>query len=212
MKYRMEGITQLSREQKKVLKRAADKSIISAIKSLPQMMDMRVEMEISMIDFLSPEDVPRLVGGPETLAVGIYLRMMGDIGGTSLLVLSRESALSLVDLLYGRDPGTTEVLTQDDRSALGEIGNILTACYLTELGNSLGITLYHSTPCIVFDIANSLIDFVLRGSDKRIENVLVIQLKFKGKGCELNGSFLLLFDPSYLNVLVNKIDRKLSSC
>jgi len=207
----MERITQLTREQRELLKNVADKGMVTATKSLSQMVNRRVEVETSMIDFLPLSEIPKRVGGPEILAMGVYLRMMGDIGGTSLLVLSRESALSLVDLLYGRESGTTKVLNQEDRSAVGEIGNILTACYLTELGNFLGAGLYQSTPCIVFDVAKSLIDFVLMGIDKEVENVLVIRVKFRGKEGEISGDFILLLDSSSLSVLVNKIDKKLMS-
>ncbi|MBN2013606.1 MAG: chemotaxis protein CheC [Candidatus Altiarchaeota archaeon] len=204
-------VAQLTEGQKRALKGVADKGMVTATKSLSKMVESRVEVEMSKVQFLPIGEVPKRVGGPDTLAMGIYLRMMGDLGGTSLLVLSRESSLALSDLLYGRDIGTTEILSYDDRSALGEVGNILTASYLTELGNFLGVTLYHSPPCIVFDVAKSLIDFVLRGIDKRIESVLIIQVKFRGKRGEITGDFIFLLDSSSLGVLVNKIDRKLKS-
>lgn len=206
-----EMFIRLTEEQKKALKKVADKGMVIATKSLSQMVESRVEIEMSRVEFLSIDEVPKRIGGPETLAMGIYLRMMGDLGGTSVFVLSRESSLALSDLLYGRDLGATEILSLEDRSALGEVGNILTASYLTALGNFLGVTLYHSPPCIVFDMANSLIEFVLRGIDKSIESVLVIQVRFKGEKGEISGDFIFLLDSSSLSVLVSRIDRKLKS-
>jgi chemotaxis protein CheC len=202
-------ITELTKEQKKALRSAAEKGMANATKSLSQLVESKIVVETAMVDFLPVSEIPKRVGGPETLSMGIYLRMMGDVGGTSLLMLSRDSALSLVDILYERDRGTTQILNQDDRSALGEIGNVLTASYLTELGNLLKVSLYHSPPCIVFDVANSLIGFVLRGMNSNVSNVLVTQIKFKGNKGEIGGDFIFLLDSSSLSVLVNKIDKRL---
>jgi chemotaxis protein CheC len=181
----------------------------NATKSLSQLVDSKITVETMMVDFLPISKIPERVGGPDKLSMGIYLRMMGDIGGTSLLMLSRESSLTLVDILYERQCGTTEILNQDDRSALGEIGNVLTASYLTELGNLLKASLYQCPPCIVFDVASSLIGFVLRGMNANISSVLVTQLKFKGKAGEIKGDFIFLLDSSSLSILMNKLDKQI---
>lgn len=207
----MAMITSLTQEQKKILKKVADNGMLKATKSLSQMVKTSLTVEMSMVEFLPLDEIPKRIGGIETLSMGIYMRMMGDIGGTSLLMLSRDSALALVDILNNREVGETQILNQEDRSALSEIGNILTASYLTELGNSLGVMLYHSPPCIVFDVASSLLGFVLRGMNAKISDVLVAQIRFKGSTGVISGDFIFLLDSSSLSVLVNKIDKKLKS-
>jgi chemotaxis protein CheC len=199
----------LSAEQKKTLKKITTIGMANANRSLSKMMDNKVSVEMSTVEFLPLEDVPKRLGGSDVLSMGIYLRMLGDLGGTSLMVLSRESALALVDTLYGYRIGTTQVLSQEDRSALGEIGNVLTASCLTELGNILGVMLYHTPPCVVFDVASSLLGFVLRGMDTRINDVLVAQITFRGGKGVIRGDFLFLMDSSSLSVLINKIEKKL---
>jgi len=196
-------------EQKKALKKAAEKGMANATKSLSRIIDTKIAMETSLADFLPISEVPKMVGGPDTLTTGIYMRMMGDIGGTSLLMLSRENSLALVDILNGRECGTTQILTQDDRSALGEIGNVLTASYLAELGDLLKASLYHSPPCIVFDVADSLISFVLRGMSSSVNKVLIMHIRFKGKAGEIEGDFMFLLDSSSLTILMNKLDKQL---
>lgn len=204
-------MTELSNEQKKALRKAAEKGMANATRSLSQLVESKIIVETTMVDFLPVSKIPERVGGPETLSMGIYLRMMGDIGGTSLLMLSRDSSLALVDILYERECGTTQILNQDDRSALGEIGNVLTASYLTELGNLLKVSLYQCPPCIVFDVASSLIGFVLRGMNTSVSSVLVTQLKFKGTVGEIKGDFIFLLDSSSLSILMNKLDKQMHS-
>lgn len=205
----MKKIIELDKRQREILRRISERGMKKSTMSLSQMVESDIKIDMLKVEFLPVSEIPSRVGGPEKLVMALYLRIMGDISGTSLLMLPRESALSLADILNDRRIGTTEILDREDRSALGEVSNILTASFLTELGNFTGIRLYHSTPCTVFNIAKSLMEFVLLGMDPRIEHILIIQLRFTGKMGEIGGDFILLFDTSSLPVLVREIDKKI---
>lgn len=205
----MKKIIKLDKRQREILRRISERGMKKSTMSLSQMVESDIKIDMLKVEFLPVSEIPSRVGGPEKLVMALYLRIMGDISGTSLLLLPRESALSLADILNDRRIGTTEILDREDRSALGEVSNILTASFLTELGNFTGIRLYHSTPCTVFNIAKSLMEFVLLGMDPRIEHILIIQLRFTGKMGEIGGDFILLFDTSSLPVLVREIDKKI---
>lgn len=205
----MKKIIKLDKRQREILRRISERGMKKSTMSLSQMVESDIKIDMLKVEFLPVSEIPSRVGGPEKLVMALYLRIMGDISGTSLLMLPRESALSLADILNDRRIGTTEILDREDRSALGEVSNILTASFLTELGNFTGIRLYHSTPCTVFNIAKSLMEFVLLGMDPRIEHILIIQLRFTGKMGEIGGDFILLFDTSSLPVLVREIDKKI---
>ncbi len=204
----MKKIIELDKRQREILRRISERGMKKSTMSLSQMVESDIKIDMLKVEFLPVSEIPSRVGGPEKLVMALYLRIMGDISGTSLLLLPRESALSLADILNDRRIGTTEILDREDRSALGEVSNILTASFLTELGNFTGIRLYHSTPYTVFNIAKSLMEFVLLGMDPRIEHILIIQLRFTGKMGEIGGDFILLFDTSSLSVLVREIDKK----
>lgn len=204
----MKKIIELDTRQREILRRISERGMKKSTMSLSQMVESDIKIDMLKVEFLPVSEIPSRVGGPEKLVMALYLRIMGDISGTSLLLLPRESALSLADILNDRRIGTTEILDREDRSALGEVSNILTASFLTELGNFTGIRLYHSTPCTVFNIAKSLMEFVLLGMDPRIEHILIIQLRFTGKMGEIGGDFILLFDTSSLSVLAREIDKK----
>ncbi|MBL4693809.1 hypothetical protein JKY72_00370 [Candidatus Gracilibacteria bacterium] len=69
----------------------------------------------------------------EASSVIAYSQLMSDINGLALLMLTREDALTLVDILNQREVGTTGVLMEIDRSAIKETLNILSNTQLTAL-------------------------------------------------------------------------------
>ena len=98
--------------------------------ALSQIINKRIDMNVPNVALVPIEDVPELVGGPDTVVVGVFLRVYGKAPGNILFLLPQKSAFYLVDTLMGREHGTTTKLDPMDVSALKEIGNILSGAYL----------------------------------------------------------------------------------
>lgn len=202
-------VTRLSDVQMDAVKEAAFIDMGHASSSLSQMVEREIRIDTLVVDFLDINKIPERIGGPHTLATGIYLRIIGDITGTSLLLLPRDSAVKLADILLNKDIGATTVLTQDDRSALCELGNILTGSFLNALSDLLGMKIYPTVPSIVFDMADSIMSFVTAGIDRRIERVLLIEVMFSSSYGDIRADFVLMFDVYSLGDMLKALDKKL---
>jgi chemotaxis protein CheC len=129
--------------------------------------------------------------------------MRGDLAGASLLFFPRESAINLADLLNRRPKGTTSVLKEMDRSALGELGSILTAAYVRAISDMLDMDVELSVPSVVFDVASAIVYFVLLSSKEKIRYSLVSKAGFVSSEESISGEFMLLLDDKTLLNLLN---------
>ncbi|MGE5598141.1 MAG: chemotaxis protein CheC [Bacteroidota bacterium] len=172
---------------------------------LSQMLKERIIITVPRINLLPLAEASEMAGGPETVVVGIYLRVFGDAPGSILFVFPRSSALQLVDILVGRQPGTTTLLRDYEQSALKEIGNILTGAFLYALSNFTGLTMLPSVPSYAMDMAGAIVGTVLLEMGTVADHALVIETSFLTKDQDSRGHFLLLPDLGTLDVLLDAI-------
>ena len=91
--------------------------------ALSQIINRRIDMNVPRVSMVPLDQVPDLVGGPDAIVVGIFLRVYGKAPGNILFLLPQKSAYYLVDTLMGKKHGETDKLDYMDESALMEIGN-----------------------------------------------------------------------------------------
>ena len=102
--------------------------------ALKKLIGQPVSVVISKPEVKDVKELSPTIGAEEIVA-GVYLPISGDIQGAALLIFPKETTFTLSDLLVRRPPGTTQELTELDKSALKEVGNIITGNYFTVLGN-----------------------------------------------------------------------------
>jgi len=123
-------------------------------------------------------EVPSVMGGPETLAVGIYMAVDGDMDGHIILLLRRDDAAELVDLLLDQPSGTTTTLGALERSALAEVGNLTGALFLNSMAALCGLTARPSPPAVIEDMVGAILDVVLVAVGAISENIVAIETVF----------------------------------
>jgi len=162
-----------------------------AISALSDMLQRRLDMEIPKVDFMSVEDAVGLVG-KDRIVVGIFLAIEGDIPNNFLVLIPRESALKLVDLLMGRTPGETVIFSDIDQSAILEIGNILACSYMTALCDFLSVDMRPTPPNMVYDMASAVIQFVLLQFGDEPESAMVFHCEAGGSAKDIKLHLLMM--------------------
>lgn len=135
----------------------------NAATALSKVVGKRVKMEVPLVKILPLKDVPDWLGGPEKEVLGVYLTMSGAANGHILFVMTIEDALKIMNILLGDlTPSREQVLDMDEiaRSAMEEIGNILSSSYLSALADFTGLRLNHSVPALAIDMAGAIVDVV----------------------------------------------------
>ena len=172
-----------------------------AATALSQLIDRRVELRVPTVSIVGLSEVPELLGGPERLVVGVFMRVWGDARGNVLLVFPNESAGILVAALMGESPPPSGELPDEMLSAFQEVGNILASSFLAAMGTLLGITLFPSVPAVARDMAGAIVDQVLVELGSASDVCVVIETQFEGVP-EIMGHFFLLPDADSLDILL----------
>jgi len=169
--------------------------------ALSKLIDSQVSIEMTHTGVKKVGDLNPIIS-PEEITAGIYLPITGDIKGSALLIFPKESAFILCDLLVKREPGTTRKLSGLDKSALKEVGNILSGNYLAVLSNMMNIKITEHVPSFSFDMFGAVISQIITKFAQKAEEALVIELEFVFKPATLKGYFLLLLEIEEINKIL----------
>jgi chemotaxis protein CheC len=173
--------------------------------ALSQVINKKIDMNVPKVSIVPIEEVPELVGGPDSLIVAVFLRVYGRAPGNILFLMPKESAFYLVDDLMGREHGTTQTLDEMDMSALKEVGNILTGSYLNAFFHFTSISMIPSIPSLAIDMAGAILNVVLVQLGQMGDHAMVIETKFLAEDDSVNGHFFLVPDPGSLGTLVKAV-------
>ncbi len=174
----------------------------NATTALAQMLQRKVDMMVPQADLLEFRDLGEAIGGEETIMAGVYMVVEGDINGSMMFLLEKESSKHLVSQMMGGfgDPNTEE-FGEMELSVLKEMGNIMTGAYLNSLSDLTGLKIYPSAPEIAIDMAGAIlsvpaIEFGVLG-----DRILMIQTRFTDD-VEIDGFFILVPDlDSYHRIM-----------
>lgn len=173
--------------------------------ALSQIINRKIDMTVPQVAIMPLGDVPDVVGGPDAMVVGVYLRVFGPAPSSILFLLPRDSAFYLVDMLMGREQGNTTSLTSMDESALMEIGNILAGAYLNSLSHFTNLTLLPSIPALAMDMAGAILSVILIQLGQMGDHALVIETEFTTDSDGVKGHFFLIPDPGSLTTILAAI-------
>jgi chemotaxis protein CheC len=175
----------------------------NAAKGFSSMTGQMIHVVSPLVRFIPLQDVSMTLGGPETDAVGIYLRIEGDISGQVMLILPYEKALEMADLLLELPFGTTQTLGTLERSALAEIGNLTGTFFLNAVSELTGIGSRPTPPAVMVDMVGSIIDVIIATMGRVEKDVLMFQSKFMLGERETNANFWIIPDPGTLEKIAS---------
>jgi chemotaxis protein CheC len=203
-----EDVLKLSPIQLDALREIGNVGAGNAATALSQILNKRIDMTVPEISILPLGEVPEVVGGPDAMVAGVYLRVYGPAPSSILFLLPRDSAFYLVDMLMGREHGTTVELNAMDESALMEIGNILAGAYLNALSYFTKLTLLPSIPALAMDMAGAILSVILIQLGQMGDHALVIETEFSSDNDGVKGHFFLIPDPGSLGTIMAAIGVK----
>ncbi len=190
----------MSAEFVDVLKELGNIGAGNAMTALAQLLNCKVDMKVPQVRLLEFKDVGALIGGEEQIMAGIYLAVEGDITGSIMFLLGKESARHLVNKLMGMDIAGEE-FGEMEMSALMEIGNIITGAYLNSLASITNLKIFPSVPSLCVDMAGAILSVPAIEFGTLGDKILLIQSQFMDE-IKLDGYFIMVPDiESYAKIL-----------
>ena len=200
-----DDIMELSPTQLDALREIGNVGAGNSATALSQIINHRIDMNVPQVSIVPLTDVPDLVGGPDVMVAGVFLRVYGAAPSNILFLLPQESAFYLVDMILGKPHGTTQTLDFMDESALMEIGNILAGAYLNALFNLTKLSLLPSIPALAMDMAGAILSVVLIQLGQMGDHALVIETEFQADEDGIKGHFFLVPDPGSLDTILTAV-------
>jgi chemotaxis protein CheC len=126
--------------------------------NLGQLTGLDATVQTSQINFLDIEDVKTHIGDDE--GVGIYVELNEPPYGYVLFLLEPADSKQLAGAMMGGMGGPSEGdgFSDMERSAMQEIGNIMTSAFIDGWANVLETTIDMGTPNFVFGPADGIVD------------------------------------------------------
>lgn len=200
----MTKIGDLSNFQLDVLKEIGNIGAGHAATALSQLISEPITMTVPNVSLVSLAEVSEILGGAEQLVVGIYTRMFGDVPGKIIFVFAEAEAMTLAGMLTGKND-KSQALNDYEKSALKEIGNIMTGAYLYALTKLTGYNVLSSVPILANDMVGAILNTALLEFGIIGDYALFIQTQFSLTQRKINGHFFLVPDPGALDLLLNAL-------
>lgn len=175
----------------------------NATTSLASMLNQTIQMNVPKVELMDVAKLNTAICPEEEVIVGIFLEVTMDITGSMMFLMKMDSAHYLVNKLMGRDPNCKDEFSEMDMSAMKEIGNIITASYLTALAGMTNLTIAPSIPYIAVDMAGAILSVPAIQFGQFGNNALLIQTEF-GDDVLIGGYFILMpEEESYEKIMTS---------
>lgn len=184
-----------------VLKEIGNIGAGNAMTALSQMLQCKVDMRVPQVKLLDFKDVGAMMGGEEQIMMGVLLAIEGDITGSMMFLIEKNSAKHLINRLMMGMAQEGDEFSEMEFSAMKEVGNIITGAYLNSLSMMTNLKIFPSPPAVTVDMAGAIlsvpaIEFGIYG-----DKILLIQSQFFDD-VEIDGYFILIPDlESYAKIL-----------
>lgn len=189
------------------LQRLTQNLEVKLTEAMSNLTRLKVELKLKDGGMINIVEVQKWLSNTEAASTTIYIPIMGDVVGDIFLFMSNNSTNMFVDLMMNRPIGTTMFLSEFEKSALQELGNITTGVIVTEIANMLGLSMMLTVPNLATDMVGALVDQVLIEYGETSNELMALNFPYsvtvEDKTAE--GCFLLFFNKASSDLIVEKL-------
>jgi chemotaxis protein CheC len=201
----LQSYSDLDEEKRDMLKELGNIGTGNAITSLSQMIDQPLEMEIPKVCIVPFQKVPDMLGGAETIQVGILLEVSGDLSGTFMFLLNEEFAKTIIEKLVDAKVEDIFELDELSKSAISEIGNIMCCSYINALSLLLHVDIHVSLPAVCCDMAGAILSVPMIKFAHLGDELLFIENRFQLDDVPVVSHILFFPDFESLNFMFQTV-------
>ena len=145
------------------------------------------------------------IGGPEIITAGVLVRLDGELKGIMLSV----QQLDFINLVLSRTVGQVvedySQLTDLDRSALVEVGNIMISTFINALSGLADLTITLTVPAFAVDMQGAILAVPMADYGGQSDYIMTIGADFICNQRAVPCHLLLSPDIGSLNFLLKKL-------
>ncbi|OGQ37346.1 MAG: hypothetical protein A3F16_06065 [Deltaproteobacteria bacterium RIFCSPHIGHO2_12_FULL_43_9] len=207
----MDGTQELSGAERDTLTEVVNICSGNASAALSQMINHIVHISVPDAVVDKVERVLPFLGEPEDVNTVVFLKLVGDTPGVMLLMFPPAMASTLAKMVTHGHTANFKELENLNRSALGEIGNILAGSATTALSAFLYMNVHQSIPEVATDMVGAVVDAILGEIGESSDVALAFKVNFDVDKEDIRGKVLFLFEPEATRKILNATKERVGS-
>ncbi len=176
----------------------------SAATALSHLLDVDLMNDVTTCEILPLAKVADWLGGGNQVVAGTYTYLCGELKSGILVVFPQDSAVSLLGHLTKADISLAS-LTELQKSALREVGNICLCWYLIAVSKMVDIDMIPAPPDATVDYLGAVLNVPLATIGAKVDTVIAVHTSFKALDRQFDGYFLMLPDESTLKIILERM-------
>ncbi len=177
----------------------------NAATALSQVLKRPTKMSLPAVYVLGYNEAIEMVGAPEEIVAAVLVKMSGEINGIMLFILKIDFINAVLDSVLSRDIENYMDLTELEKSALEEIGNIIISSYVSAMSGLTGVAIKLSIPSIAINMLGGILSVPMVEFGYETDKLMMINGKFIVDGKVLDSNLLMMPDIQSLNYLMQKL-------
>jgi chemotaxis protein CheC len=181
-----------------------------AATTLSQMLGSTIEMSVPAIKVVDLSQLGQYMG--EESAAMVAFELQGDIphGGYILFYITRESAVRMTNTILG----LTEInrpLSEMDKSALLEVGNIMVSAFLDATAELLGFVMLPSPPSLTIDMAHAAMQSLIAQMQEETNEVLLFSTELVCEEYKVDSDIIMMPERSTLMRIIELLENMMKT-
>jgi chemotaxis protein CheC len=195
----------LNEMQRDALQEVANIGASHAATALSQMVNKPIQVGIPKIDVVpiekSIESVPQ-----NDPVIGVFLQMAEETPLYVMVLLSKESAFYLANLLLNQPDQNRDNFSEMEESALMEVSNVMMSSFFNSITSLINVSMIPGPPVIAFDMPSAILDYALIKVGSVADSVILFETAVSEEG---NNTFdvnmFLIPEPKTIELILEKL-------
>ncbi len=184
------------------LRTLSEHSLTRAAQSLTALLEHPVHLQVAGIISVDSGELPAVLAGHDVdVVAGLRVQIVGEAAGQIIILFPLRTVKRMVRALLGTG-GEPQRLSERERSAVQEVGNILASSFVSGLGDHLGKRLMSSPPEVHLDDLVALMGQVAANLGEPVSKILVVQARFEDPEQRIEGQFFVLPELASLEAML----------
>ena len=177
----------------------------NAATALSQVLKKTTKMSLPAVYVLGYNEAIEMVGTPEEIVAAVLVKMSGEINGIMLFILKIDFINAVLDSVLSKDIDDYMDLTELEKSALEEIGNIIISSYVNAMSGLTGVSIKLAIPSIAINMLGGILSVPMVEFGYETDKLMMINGKFIVDDKVLDSNLLMMPDIQSLNYLMQKL-------
>jgi len=177
----------------------------NAATALSNLLNQQVKIAVPSVELMEFNEAIDILGGPETIACGIMVRLSGDMNGIILYLQELDFINIVLKSVFDKTITGYEQLSEMETSALIEIGNIGISSYINSLTAFVGMDVQLSVPAFCINMTGAMITVPMTTFGYESNKIMLLDGDFFCSGKQVSSKLLLVPDVASLNELLKRL-------